>query len=181
MPISTETKILGINDAKISRITEDSSTALTYDTAIDVPGITSLKVTPSFVEKELKGDEKIIDTYSKLEKIEWSFEGAKLSLDALAVLLGGTVTAAGVTPNETQTYTLKGVDIPSYFKFEGKSDYTDAGDIHIVLYKCKASSVEYTLQGEDYATVTASGKAIATINDDKIKDVIINETAVDII
>ncbi|MNJ69497.1 hypothetical protein D3C77_658540 [compost metagenome] len=103
-----------------------------------------------------------------------------MSFDALAILIGGEVTASGATPNAKSVYTLTGADLPKYFKLEGQSLYTDSGDIHVVLYKCKASSVQYELRGEDYATVTASGTALATINDNKIKDVILNETAVDI-
>ncbi len=180
MALTTQTKILGINDAKISKLTLDDATSLTYGTAVDVPGIRSLKITPNFIEKELRGDEAVLDTYTKLDSIEWSFENAILSLDALAILLGGTVTAAGVTPNQTQTYTLTKDDVPAYFKLEAKADYTSAGDVHVVLYKCKANKVDYELKGEDYAVVSASGKAIGTVNNGKVKDVVINETAVEI-
>jgi phi13 family phage major tail protein len=176
MTVPTETKVLGINDAKIFELLTDTSKTLTYDTPVDVPAIRRLRVSPSFLEKELKGDEAVLDTYSKLESIEWSFENAKISLDALAVMIGGKVTQG----TNNQTYTLKSDDVPSYFKLVGKADYTDAGDIHVVLYKCKAISVEYELQGEEYAVVTASGKAIGTVNNKKIKDVIINKTATDI-
>lgn len=288
MTVQKETKVLGINDAKLFELLTDTSGALAYGDAVDVPGIRRMRVSPNFIEKELKGDEAVLDTYSKLESIDWSFENAKLSLDALAILLGGEVAAGGAsgevkatgttgsgnsailwtsklfgakgnetvvvlqdpgavsqalsfqvvgntvivhlatdgagvitsTPNsiiagitgtpaadlvtpsipggtgeaavsdETvvlsggeyplsprQTYTLKSDDVPAYFKLAGKADYTDAGDVHVVLYKCKATSVEYELQGEEYALVTASGKAIGTMNDKKVKDVVINETA----
>jgi len=176
MTVPTETKVLGINDAKIFELLTDTSETLTYGTPVDVPGIRRLRVSPSFLEKELKGDEAMLDTYSKLESIEWSFENAKISLDALAVMIGGEVTQGA----NNQTYTLKSDDVPSYFKLVGKSDYTDAGDVHVVLYKCKATSVEYELQGEEYAVVTASGKAIGTVNNKKVKDVILNETATEI-
>lgn len=177
MSVPTETKILGINDAKIFKLTTDNATSLIYEAAVDIPGVRSLKVTPNFIEKELRGDEAILDTYTKLDSIEWSFENAILSLGALAILLGGTVTAGGVTPNRRQTYTLTKNDVPAYFKLEAKADYTSAGDIHVVLYKCKAGKVDYELKGEDYAVVSASGKAIGTVKDGKVKDVVINETA----
>jgi len=176
MTVPTETKVLGINDAKIFKLLTDTSETLTYGTPVDVPGIRRLRVSPNFIEKELRGDEAVLDTYSKLDSIEWSFENAKISLDALAIMIGGEVTE----DTGRQTYTLKSDDVPAYFKLVGKSDYTDAGDVHVVLYKCKATSVEYELQGEEYAMVTASGKAIGTVNNKKVKDVVINETATDI-
>ena len=181
MPVTDETKILGINDAKISKILTDDSTAVTYAIPIDIPGVTSLRITPKFIEKELKGDETILDVYSKLVSIDWSFEGAKMSLAALAVIMGGAVESGGITPEATQTYSLNTTDRPSFFKLEGQSTYTDAGDIHVVLHKCKANKCDYELKGEDYATVTASGKAIGTVKDSKIKDIIVNETVTPII
>lgn len=180
MTLAKETVILGVNDAKISPISVDDSSALTYDAAIDVPGITGIKLTPNIVEKELRGDETILDQHSKLESIDWSFENSIMSLDVLAVLIGGTVTANGVTPNQSQTYKLNNADKAKYFKLEGKSDYTDMGDAHVVLYKCKASKAEYSFVGEDYAKVSASGKAIGAKYNGDIKDLVFNETAVDI-
>lgn len=177
MPLAKESVILGINDAKMSPITVDDSTALTYGTAVDVPGITNIKVSPTFIEKELRGDESLLDQYTRLDYIDWSFENAILSLDALAILEGGTVTSSGTTPNQKQTHTVLNTDLPKYFKLEGKSDYTDMGDAHIVLYKCKCSKVDYSFVSEDYVKVSASGKAIGTTKDKKIKDVIYNETA----
>ncbi len=178
--LTKESVVLGINDAKIFPITKDDSTSLTYGAAIDVPGIRSLKVTPTFIEKQLKGDETVIDTYAKLEQIDWSIEHGVISLDALAVMVGGAVQAGGTSPNKNQTYSLTKDDLPKYFKLEAKIDYTDVGDVHFVLYKCKCTSFDYTLQGDEYATISASGKAIPTMKDGKIKDIVFNETAVDI-
>jgi hypothetical protein len=175
MAVSNETKILGINDLKISELMVDDSTTLTYDTPVDVPGITNLQVSPNFVEKELRGDETVLDKYSKLDSINWSISNVIMSLDALAVMIGGTVATSGVTPAEKKTYTLLSSDLPKYFKMEGQSEYSDAGDVHVILFKCKASSVQYELRGEDYATVTASGTGIGTKKDKKIKEIVINE------
>ena len=178
--LTRESVVLGINDAKIFPITKDDSTSLTYGAAIDVPGIRSLKVTPTFIEKQLKGDETVIDTYAKLEQIDWSIEHGVISLDALAVMVGGAVQAGGTSPKQNQTYSLTKDDLPKYFKLEAKIDYADVGDVHFVLYKCKCTSYDVTLQGEEYATISASGKAIPTMKDGKVKDIIFNETAVDI-
>lgn len=179
MPVDTSTKVFGISDAKISKLTADTAAALTYASAVDVPGIKSLKMSPKFVDKELRGDDAVLDLYSKLEMIEWSFESAKISLDVLPILIGGSVAANGVTPNQSQVYSVLATDSAPYFKLEGKADYTDAGDAHVVLYKCKANKVDYELK-DDYAIVSASGKAIGTTKDKKIKEVVINETAKEI-
>lgn len=178
--IAKESVLLGLDDCKISPLTVDNADTLTYGTAIDVPGITQLELSPTFMEKQLKGDESVLDTYSKLEQIDWSIEHGKISLDALALWIGGAVVAGGVTPNQTQTFTLKNTDLPGYFKLEAKTDYADVGDAHFILFKAKCTSFSFTIQGEEYATISASGKAIGTLKDKKIKDIVFNETAVDI-
>ncbi|MDQ7790139.1 MAG: hypothetical protein RDU41_08815 [Clostridia bacterium] len=180
MPLAKETLVLGVDDAKIAELTVDTSATLTYGSLVDVPGIQEINVSPNFIEKELKGDEATLDHYVKLDNIDWSFQNAKISLDALAILEGGTVVASGVTPAQKQTYTLLSTDKPKYFKLEGKSNYTDVGDAHIILYKCKANKVDVGFKGEDYAIVSASGKAIGTVKDKKVKDIVLNETAADI-
>ena len=79
--LAKESVILGINDAKIFPIITDDASTLTYGAGVDVPGITSLKLTPTFIEKQLKGRSGV-DTY-KLEQIDWSIEHGVVSLDAL--------------------------------------------------------------------------------------------------
>lgn len=177
MTVPTTTKILGINDIKVSKITADDATSLTYDTSVDIPGATTLKLSAKFVEKELRGDEVILDRYTKIDSIDVQFDHAKVSLDALEVLLGG----ATVNGTTNQTYTMSGSDLPNYFKLEGQSVYSDAGDVHIVLYKVKVNKLDYELKGEDYATVSVSATAIPTLKDKKIKDVVFNQTKTDIV
>lgn len=178
MPLAKESLILGLSDAKIFELDTDTSATLKYKAAVDVPGITTLNLNPVFDEKELRGDDTILDHRTKLVAVDWSFENVMLSLDALAILQGGKVKSGGTTPAQTQTYTILNTDNAKYFKLEAKSDYADVGDVHYVLYKAKANSVSVSLVGEDYAKVSASGKAIGTVKDKKIQEIIFNETAV---
>ncbi len=177
--LTKETVLLGIDEAVIFPLTTDDSTTTTYGAGIKVPGIKELTLSPVFLEKELKGDETVLDVYAKLEQIEWTIEHGIVSLDALAILIGGKVTAdAGGT---TQTYSLTGKDLPDFFKLEARVIYSDVGDVHFVLHKCKCTSLTYTLTGEEYATFSAGGKAIPTINDKAIKDIVFNKTAATIL
>lgn len=177
MPVTKETKMLGINDLKIAKITADTTTSITFGTLVDIPGIQTLSLTPSFIEKDLRGDEAVLDRYTKLDYISWTINNALMSLDALAIFFGGTITTSGTGATEKNVFTVLSTDIPQYFKLEGQTKYTDAGDVHIVLFKCKASKVDYELKGEDYAMVSASGIAIPTINNGKVKEITFNATA----
>ena len=182
MTLSKQTVVLGIDDAKIFQLTADDASSLTYDSAIDVPGIQQIMLSPSFTEKGLKGDEKIMDYYIKLDLIQWAFHSAKISLDVLAILEGGTITSTGSTPNQVHTYNVKDTSTPQYFKLEAKASYSagEVGDFHLKLYKCKANNVDIEYSTQSYAIVSASGLAIPTIHDGNIKDYIINETAASI-
>ena len=179
MTLSKQTIVLGIDDAKIFELTADTAGSLTYGSAVDVPGIQNVQLSPAFTEKGLKGDEKIMDYYIKLDLIHWAFHSAKVSLDVLAILEGGSISSTGTTPNEVHTYSVSDSSTPKYFKLEAKANYSagEVGDFHLKLYKCKANSVDVQYSTQDYAIVSASGIAIPTINNSKIKDYVINETA----
>ena len=183
MALSKQSVILGVDDVKIFELTGDTSTNLNYSSAVDVPGIQRIDLAPNFTEKGLKGDGKILDYYIQLDTIGFSFDSAKMDLDALAILEGGTLATEGTSPNETHTYSVSAESTPKYFKLEGKADYTGgaAGDFHFTLFKCKANSVTVEYKTQDYAIVSATGIAIPTTNDGKIKEYKVNETAAQIV
>ena len=179
MTLSKQSVILGVDDVKIFEVTEDSSTILTYGSAVDIPGIQRIDLSPNFTEKGLKGDGKILDYFIQLDTIGFSFDSAKMDLDALAILEGGSLTTSGTSPNEVHTYSVSADSTPKYFKLEGKADYTggESGDFHFTLFKCRANSVTVEYKTQDYAIVSATGIAIPTTNDGKIKEYKVNETA----
>lgn len=177
MAIATVSKVLGLNDMMISELTADTGAALTYDTGVDIPGVTKLSLTPTYVEKELRGDETLLDTYQRMDAIEFSFEHVKVSLDVLEIISGGTLAAAGTTPNQTQTLTLRNSNTAKYFKLQGKISYSDfpGGDAQLILYKCKGQfKVEF--QTEEYAVISCTGKAIGTTNNGKVFEIVFRET-----
>jgi len=181
MPLATKSKVLGLNDMVISELTADTDSALNYGTAVDIPGVTKLTLTPNYVEKELRGDEALLDTYQRLASIEFSFEHAIVSLDALKIITGGTLTAAGTTPSQTQTLSISNTSLAKYFKLQGKIIYSDfsGGDVCLTLYKCKGQfKIEF--QTEEYASISCSGKAIGTIKDGKIFDLVFREKTADL-
>ena len=179
MTLPTQSGLLGLDDVKIFELTNDNASSLTYGSAVDVAGMQNIDLKPNYVQKQLMQDEEIDGIYQKLKAITWAFSNAKVSLDALNILEGGTVTTSGTTPNEIHTFTLSEDSEPKYFKLEGKIDYsTDAiGDFHLVLYKCKALQVEVAYRAQNYAIVSAAGIAIPTVNNSKIRDYVMNETA----
>jgi hypothetical protein len=179
MTLTYQTLVLGLDDAQISPLTADTSDALTYGTAIDVPGMQNISLSSNYTTKELYTDELVGDYYSQFDSINWSISNAQVCLDVLAILEGGTITSSGTSPNEVNTYTLSNTSAPSYFKIEGQIIYSSGtvGDFHTVLYKCKVGSIQVNYQCQNYAIVSASGLAIATVYNGVVRDDIINQTA----
>lgn len=181
MALDTVSFVYGVNDCKIAKLLTDANPP-TYDTLVDVPGITEVGVSFKMDSKKLKGDETTIDQRTKIEAIELKVEHAQVSLDAMAVLLGGTVTSSGTTPNVVQTY-AQGAGTPNDFKLICKVDTVDvdAADMHFVAYKCKVTAFDEGAKGEDYRTVSFTAEAVPCANAAAyFYDQIMHETAADI-
>lgn len=183
MAISHFSKLYSVVDAKIAAVTADpAGGTTTYGSLVDVPGIKSVTIGGDVSTVELRGDNTLLDANSTLTNISLSFEYAKLSLDALDVLVGGTVTDAGAGSAETATWRLLNTDTLGYFKFEAKTPTAGvdevAGDAHIVLYKCIITGFpEFGFAEEDYQTFTVDALAVARLSDARWIDVVFNETA----
>lgn len=182
MPLSPVTKLYATEDAKISKLlTDPSGGSATYDPVIDVPGIKTVGIDFELSSVELRGDNTRLDADSALVGLNLTFEHAKLSLDALAVFLGGAVVDSGVAPNQKKTFSRLGTHAPSYFRFEAKTPTNGAdtvgGDVHLVVYKCKLVDYELGFAEEDYQTLSGEFQGVYRTSDNKLFDVVLNETA----
>lgn len=185
MPISHVSKTFAVADAKIYKVTADATgSATTYATGVDVPGIKSVTVTGDINSAELRGDNTLLDYNAALTGIGLAFEYAKLSLDVIPVLMGGTTTDSGTTPNQKASYSQLPTNTFNYFKFEAATPTggvdTVTGDAHLVLYKCILTEFpEFGFGEEDYKTYSVSAKAMPQLGTGtKWLDVVLNETTV---
>lgn len=183
MSLTRIVRILELQDARISPMTADTGGAPTYGASIDLPGIVKIELTPVMDNKELFGDNTLLDIWSRVTKVEIDVECAELSLDAIRTIMGGVVTLTGTTPNQRQTFALRGTDsMPGYFRIQGRWLYTGtgAGDAHIVLHKVKTTEApSFEAQGADgsFGTVSFKGVAIPATSNSSWFDIMINETA----
>lgn len=180
MVISKTVAFRGISDCKIAAITADTPTGLTYGSLVDVP-IATLTLTEVRDNHELKHDDRVQDIDSVLQSADISGTIARVPLEILEILTGGSITASGTGANEKQTFDLDSTDNSGYFKLEvvsarAHADAGDVGDIHIQYKKCKVQSLDYSLE-EGYATISFTAKAIKTIYDNEIKNIVFNKTA----
>jgi len=182
MPLSPTTKVYAVQDCKIAKLTADSATAPTYSPLVDVPGIKKVGLSFDFKSVELRGDNKRLDADSVMLGGKITFDHAKLSFDAVPVILGGTTAYSGTAPAQIASYTRASVDVMPYFKLEAVTPAsggdTVGSDVHLLIPKCKVTKYDLGLAEEDYQIFSGEASAVFTISSDQLFALIMNETAV---
>jgi len=181
--IKTTTKVFGIDEIQLFPISEDSSTAYTLGDAVELPGAKSLEVTIDIEEKNLSGNEIILDVVSKVRKIKFNAAFAKLSLDVLQAALGGNLVQSGETPSQTATFSLQNGNKTGYFQLAAKISNVDEGSMFINIMKCKINANPIAARENDFATYSLSGSGVYTTKKfernsntaELLMDIVINE------
>lgn len=169
----------GIRDIKVMPIAADGE----IGTMVDLPNAQTLTFEEAEDFEELRGDDKVVAKRGKGPTVSWELGAGGLSLEAYTVINGGTLTISGVTPAVKKTYAKSGTDPRPPFRIEGQAMSESGGDVHTVLYSCKADD---SLSGEfndgEFFVTSVSGTAIPDANnDDALYDFIQNETAAAIV
>lgn len=188
MPLQRFTRTYGIKDAKVSPLlTDPASGTPTYGTAIDVPGIKTFEVSGEIEVKTLRGDNQKLATNSAVTNIQVAITHAKVSLDVLTAILGGTVTDSGTTPAQKSVWDLTGAGatMPP-FKLEGVTPPNGidivGGDMHVVIHKLTLSAFpDLGFAEEDYRIASFTADADPLLSNDKWLSITLNETAAAIV
>ncbi len=164
MALKTVTKLFGVDDAKLFPVTEDSEAQFVCGEGIDLPGVRQISLTYEIEEKSLTGDEKVLEISNKIKSVTFNMEYAKLSLEVLAQLTGGTYTTTGEDDSAVGSYTFGGGDLPNYFQLKAQilDTSNDGGDVHFCIYKAKATAIPINGVQNDFATLTFDGKGVYT-------------------
>lgn len=155
------TKVYAVQHCQIASVTADAvGAAITYGEWFDVPGIKSLVLSGDMDTKSLRGDNRLIDQQSIMTSLTAKFENAKLSLQNLAVMLGGAV-AARTTPSAAYAgasgWSLTTASSPKPFGLRALSAAGDApgSAVAFVAAKCGLSKFpEIGAAEEDYQIVS---------------------------
>lgn len=164
----------GLRDVKLWAL--DASGART-GAGVDLP----VARTFSFAEAEdyetLEGDDITVATHGKGPTVDWELEAGGISLEAYAIMAGGTVTATGSTPNQKKTFTKLNTDARPYFDVEGQAISDSGGDFHTLVYRCKAdSSLEGNHENGAFRLTSASGKGYGPVAGGELYEFVQNET-----
>lgn len=180
MPLTTHALPYGLRDVRLTPFTTAAATA--YGTGIDLPVSRTFSFSETEDFEELRGDDQAVASRGQGPTLEWELESGGLPFDAYKVMAGGTIVDSGTTPNQKRVYSKLATDSRPYFKVEGQAISDSGGDVHGIVYKCKADG---DLEGEfgqgAFQLLSASGKAYgSTVTADlgKLYDFVQNETAV---
>jgi hypothetical protein len=188
MPLQLgQVKFMELADVKIAKLLTDSASAPTYDTLVDLAGALSLTVQPVIETKQLKGDSETKDIYSKVVEVNVEGECSMANIEAYKVMVGGSVTQTGETPNQKATWKLTSATATlPYFKIEGQWTYAGEGigDAHVVVYKMKVTEppgFEINDASGNFGTFKFKGIAVPTTSNGDWIDAVFNETRTNIL
>lgn len=182
MPLTTTSTPYGLRDVQITPYTDTNGVVLSA-TSIDLPIARTLSFSDSEDFEELRGDDRLVASHGKGSSVEWELESGGLPFEAFKAMAGGTITETGTTPAQKKVYSKKVTDQRPYFRLEGQVISDSGGDLHCVIYRCKATG---ELSGEfsdgAFFLTSASGIGLAVPSTagvgvaDKIYDFVQNES-----
>ncbi len=171
----------GLRDIRLTPLGADGSTP---GTAVDLPAAQTFSFAETEDFEDLRGDDKLIAQHGSGPVVNWELESGGISLEAYAVMAGGTVTTSGVTPALKKTYSKTALQQRPYFRAEGQAISDSGGDFHGLVYKCKATDdLEGELSDGSFWVTSAGGTGFPSTESasiDKLYDFVHNETAVSI-
>ena len=145
-------------------------------TAVALPAAMTLSFKEALTSGELRGNDATVSVVAITDKVEWELEAGGISLEAIKVMTGRTITLTGTTPNQINTVLARAGDTYPWFKIYGKSVGDGADDVHVLIYKAKLTDgLEGEFKDGEFFIQACSG--IAVDDGSKLYEIVQNETA----
>lgn len=138
MALTTHSLPYGLRDIKITPYTDALGVVLAT-TSIDLPVARTLSFSDTEDFEQLRGDDRVAAEHGNGAAVEWELESGGLPFEAYKAMAGGTITTTGVAPNQVKVYSKKVTDQRPYFRVEGQAISDSGGDLHCIIYRCKAT------------------------------------------
>jgi len=166
----------GLREVVLTPIT-DAGVLVTAD-ACALPASRTFSFTEAEDFEELQGNDRTEASHGAGPTVDWELEGGGISMKIWKIMSGGTITESGVSPAMVRKYTKKTSQQRPYFQVEGRAISDNGGDVHGVVYRCKADGdLELELANGSFALTSASGKGYGNQVTEDLYDWIHNETA----
>lgn len=149
----------GMRDIKLTPFTDEAATTL--GTPVDLPNARTLSFSEAEEFTELRGDDKVVAIHGNGATVDWDIEAGGLSLEAYAVLSGGTVTTTGVTPATIKSYTKSVNQVRPYFQITGKAISDSGGHVNCIIHKAKCNdTIEGSFTDGEFYLTSGSGQGL---------------------
>lgn len=142
--MATKTFHRGIRDMKIAAWTAEN----TYGTAYDLLGARNMSVEWVVETDELRGDDVVLDRYTKPVSVTVRIEQASVDLEAVDMLMGGTLVSGAAY----EDFFVGEDDEVPYVAVAGRIVGSGgSNDLHIFVPKCKlAGNLQLQAQVDTY-------------------------------
>lgn len=155
----------GMRDVKLTRYTDASGSVLD-SVSVDLPNMQTFSFSESEEYTELRGDDRVVAIRGQGAIVEWEIEAGGMDFRAWEILTGGTVILSGLSPNRVWTLRKRATDARPYFRAEGRSISESGGDMHCIVYRCRAND---TVEGEfadgEFFVTSASGQGLPMLDE----------------
>lgn len=151
---------IGIRNLHVFKLKEDTTTKTTYDTAVSLPLVTEVGVTPQADSSDFYADDALKDAINVLSKYDITISLGDLTPENQSLLLGQPIDSKGVV---FQTAELN----QPYFAVAFEALRSDGAYEYRQMFKVRFAPTEenYTTKGEsvEFQTVSLTGTS-ATLN-----------------
>lgn len=180
MPLGN-TLPFGLRDVKVYPV--DAAGVRIAASGVDLPASKTFSFKEVVESEQLDGDDVVQAAHDYDPLVEWELEHGGISMEAYAVIAGGTVTSTGTTPAQIKTYSKNKSQSRPYFEVEGQAISDSGGDVHCIVYRCKADGdLEGGFEGGSFTMTKCSGKGYGQPGDTgKLYDWKQNETVTAIV
>lgn len=171
----------GCRDLTLTKYTDGSGTILA-STSVDLTNSQTFAFSEAEDFAELRGDDKRIAVRGKGSSIDWTLDAGGINYPAWEILSGGVTVETGVTPNRITKYRKFSSAARPYFRLEGTAISDSGGDLHTIVYRCRANSkIDGSFKDGEFWVTSVSGVGLPLVNTstfDLLYEFVQNETPV---
>ena len=150
----------------------------TVGAGVDFPNQRTLSFTENESFQDLRGDDGLVAVHGDGPEVTWELEQGGLSLEAVKVMFGGSIVETGTSPNGIKTFHKLRTDVRPYFRIEGQAISDSGGDLHIIIYRARATGdLTGKMADSTFWMTGIKGRGLARASDFALYDFIQNETA----
>lgn len=169
----------GMRDCKLTPYEDEGGSTL-GDISYDLPNMQTFSFSETEEFQELRGDDRTVTTRGRGSQVEWSLEAGGYNIVIWSILTGGMIIEEGLAPNRRVIMRKFSTASRDYFRMEGQAISDSGGDVHSIVYRCRANdTIEGTFADGEFFITSASGAGLPLLDEDfdLLYDHIHNETA----